>query len=85
MIYMDENTNKLIDFSVVAYDPTPTIGLYKSIFENKDKVQIFDENNKDITQEVFLRHQVDYEKGNWQAIEDGLRTLHISTISGPSE
>ena len=80
-IFADENTNQLVAFSVEAYDPTPTIDLYKSIFENKDAVQIVDENNKDITQEVFLRHQSDYEKGDWQAIEDGLSTLHVSTIS----
>lgn len=85
MIYLDESTNKLLAFSVEAYDPTPTIDLYKSIFEHKDEVQIFDVNNKDITQEVFDRHQSDYDKGDWQAIEDGLSALQISSISGPNE
>ncbi len=83
ILFADENTNKVVAFGVDAYDPTPTIDRYKSIFENKDKVQIFDENNKDITQEVFLRHQSDCEKSDWQAIEDGLSNLHVSIISGP--
>ena len=83
IIFADEHTDKILAFGVEAYDPTPTIDLYKSIFENKDTVQIVDENNKDITQEVFLRHQSDYEKGDWQAIEDGLSNLHVSSISGP--
>lgn len=85
IIYIDEETNKLVSLSAEVYDSTPTIEFYKSIFEHKDDVQVLDEHGKDITKEYFKLLIPYYKKENWQAVEDGEMDLHVSSIGYPSK
>lgn len=81
-IFIFEETDTLLSFSVFAFDHTKEIEWIKSIFESRDEVQIFDETGKDITAEFFRLHEDDYAKGDWQTIQNDLGERGL-TVSHP--
>jgi len=80
VVYMIEDTDSLLAFSVNTIDHTVEIDYLKSIFENRDRVHIFDEAGNELTEDFFRLHEENYAQGNLGAILDDLaeRGLTVS-------